>query len=164
MDLKPEDFTIIGEVETGISIPAIQESELAGLEINSLEQGKLQHVSEMLRGEIEQLNHASEMQRGEIDLIHEHVKNFRQDTELRKNFSGQIIYYLWAFSAFCAAVLMIDGFNLWGFRLETPVLVTLVGGTAASAFGLVSVVLGGLFKHPPVRDSSRPINGPSSRV
>ena len=44
---------------------------------------------------------------------------------------------------------------MFGFKLDTPVLVTLVGGTAASAFGLVSIVLGGLFRNFPKKYNGR---------
>jgi len=59
------------------------------------------------------------------------------------------LLYLWLFSAFCASVLLLQGFSIRGFKLDTPIVVTLVGGTAASAFGLVSIVLGGLFRYAP---------------
>ena len=44
-------------------------------------------------------------------------------------------------------MIVFDGWHVGGFHLETAVMTTLVGGTAAAAFGLVSIVLGGLFKN-----------------
>ena len=67
---------------------------------------------------------------------------------LREQFAGQILLYLWIFSGFCGACIIAQALHLFGFALATPIMVTLVGGTAASAFGLVSVVLSGLFRVP----------------
>jgi hypothetical protein len=68
-----------------------------------------------------------------------------QQLRLRESFGKAILIYFWVFSAFCAAVILLQGFHIRGFALETTPLTTLIGGTAASAFGLVSVVLTGLF-------------------
>ncbi len=74
------------------------------------------------------------------------IGEMRQAIELRNTFGKQIFWYLWMFSGFCGVILVLQGFGLFGFKLDTSVVVTLVGGTAASAFGLISVVLAGLFK------------------
>ena len=108
-----------------------REAELAGLELAKLDQGKVEHDTER--------------NRLEIDKLKAEVSDLRQDTRLRGRFSNQILVYLYAFSFFCGACILLQGFHPYGFKLDTPVLVTLVGGTAASAFGLVSVVLSGLF-------------------
>jgi ABC-type polysaccharide/polyol phosphate export permease len=84
----------------------------------------------------------------EIQRLTLQLTNAAQDIQLRQSFSRQILGYLWAFSVFCAAILLMEGFNIKGFSLPSSVLVTLVGGTAASAFGLVSVVLVVLFRSP----------------
>ena len=112
-----DDFSLIGG--------------LIGLEVTKLDQGKVEHETER--------------NRVEIDKLRAEVQDLRQDTQLRGSFSRQILYYLYAFSLFCAACILLQGFHVAGFSVENPVLITLVGGTAASAFGLVSVVLNGLF-------------------
>ncbi len=111
--------------------------------MTTLDQGKVEHDTE--RNSVE------------IDKLKAEVLDLRQDTLLRGRFSRQILFYLYGFSLFCAACILLQGFHVDGFSLESPVLLTLVGGTAASAFGLVSVVLNGLFNlqkkaPPPVAD------------
>ena len=119
--MVPRDATVASPREAG----------LGGLERAKLDQGKVEHDTER--------------NRLEIDKLKAEVSDLRQDTRLRGRFSNQILVYLYAFSFFCGACILLQGFHPYGFKLETPVLVTLVGGTAASAFGLVSVVLSGLF-------------------
>lgn len=134
------DFSVIGKVENEISTDSLQQSELAGLEIVSLEQAKTEAVSEENKQGIEKTNI-------ELAQLRAGLESSNQDIDLRGKFSEQILIYLWVFSGFCGLLLLLQGFKVQGFDLNTPILVTLVGGTAASAFGLVSVVLGGLFRN-----------------
>ncbi len=113
-------------------------------------------MTKLDQGKVE---HDTERNRVEIDKLRAEVNDLRQDTRLRGSFSRQILAYLYAFSLFCGACILLQGFHIAGFNLENPVLLTLVGGTAASAFGLVSVVLNGLFnlqKKPPPETATRP--------
>ncbi|MFT9441858.1 MAG: hypothetical protein ABF593_08860 [Acetobacter papayae] len=87
----------------------------------------------------------------------------RLDLRMKNKFSKNVFKYLWFYSGFCALVVLLQGFNpdvdvhsfhlqLWNvefrlkrFNLDNKVLITLVGATAASAIGLVAIVLKGLF-------------------
>jgi len=139
MSVAP-DFSVIGETPDASKSSPIQAAEFAGLEITALQQGKTEFQQE-------QLKHSMNLWRIEIDRLNADIVNIHQDIGLRSKFSGQILCDLWIFSGFCGVVILMNGFPGIGFHLETAVLTTLVGGTAASAFGLVSVVLGGLFKN-----------------
>lgn len=85
------------------------------------------------------------------------------DLRMKNNFSKNVFKYLWFYSSFCAAIIALQGFNpdidvhsfhmqMWNiefrlnrFHIDNKVLITLVGATAASAIGLVAIVLKGLF-------------------
>ncbi len=90
---------------------------------------------------------SAEQEQLDRDQLQAKIDDMRALTALKLKFGQQILAYLWAFSAFCALVLLLQGFSVGRFGLPVQVLVTLVGGTAASALGLVSVVLGGLFRN-----------------
>lgn len=95
--------------------------------------------------------------------LDEKIKNLKQNRKIKKNFSKQVINYLWWFSSGCLAILFLEGFspkldihlnhsNLYnfevrlnGFHIDDTPLTTLIGSTAASAIGLVAIVLRGLF-------------------
>jgi hypothetical protein len=129
---KEVDYSLIGEVEAPASNLPVKLNSFAADEVTALDQKKLEYEQQKLQVE--------------LDRLKAELENERQDTQLRKRFSEQIFQYLRTFSLFCGVVILLQGFGVFGFRLDTPVLVTLVGGTAASAFGLVSIVLGGLFR------------------
>jgi hypothetical protein len=141
MSDKEMDYSLIGEVEAPSSNFPVQTTSLAADEVTALDQGKIEY--------------GQQKQQVELDRLKAELENRRQDTQLRKQFSEQIFEYLRMFSCFCGVVILLQGFGISGFKLDTPVLVTLVGGTAASAFGLVSIVLGGLFRNFPEKSSGR---------
>ena len=45
-----------------------------------------------------------------------------------------------AWTAVVAGLLILDGFSLWGFELDTTVLTTIVGGTTVSVIGPVLAI------------------------
>jgi hypothetical protein len=141
MSDKEMDYSLIGEVEAPSSNFPVQTTSLAADEVTALDQGKIEY--------------GQQKQQVELDRLKAELENRRQDTQLRKQFSEQIFEYLRMLSCFCGVVILLQGFGISGFKLDTPVLVTLVGGTAASAFGLVSIVLGGLFRNFPEKSSGR---------
>lgn len=116
------------------------EANFIRLEVQSLDRGKIEY--DLTKDQIE------------IERLKTKLNASIQAIALRGTASVQILRYLWAFSAFCAAALTLDGFKVWGFTLDRLVLTALVGGTAASAFGLVSVVLAGLFRSPQPKKSA----------
>jgi|SRR5690349_22220542 len=133
------DFSIIEEVANDekallSSEMALARPDLAEMELAALETGRDDYRSRRDRIKIK-----------ELELRLQYV---RQEIDLRKSFSGSILTYLWTFSSFCAFVILLSGFQETRFQINTTVLTTLVGGTAASAFGLVSIVLSGIFRLP----------------
>jgi hypothetical protein len=148
------DFSLIGEVDKKPDSKPVESAGFVALETNALVQGQLEYQSQ-------QNKHNIEKNSIEIEKLAAEAHNARQDIDLRKSFSRQILIYLWAFSSFCAITLLAQGFHWYGFNLDTSVLVTLVGGTAASAFGLVSLVLGGLFKQVAMAGAREALKGAS---
>lgn len=133
------DVSIIAEVADDEAAALVSREKNSASELYALEETSL-----------EKSKNEFEKQKSQIEVEHLKVQleNARQDLDLRKKFGRQILRYLWAFSLFCGACLILQGFGWRNFHLDDPILVTLVGGTAASAFGLVSVVLAGLFRSP----------------
>lgn len=95
-----------------------------------------------------------------------HIDHLEQIRKLKDKYSRYVLKYLAIFS-FCVLFIILcqainPKFDLWcgkkgytlfrfrlgGFHLDNSVLVSLVGGTSASAIGLVAIVLQGLFKAP----------------
>lgn len=122
----------MGEDDADLKSPPLAITAVYADEVTALDQGKLQYIQEEQGLKLQQLRLE--------------ITEAKQTVLLKDAFSGQILRYLWIFSGFCGGVLLLQGFSVGSFNLNTSVLVTLVGGTAASAFGLVSVVLGGLFR------------------
>ncbi|ETD00053.1 MULTISPECIES: hypothetical protein [Asaia] len=97
----------------------------------------------------------------------------RQEMAIKQRFSDQIILYLWFFSAACLVIIFLQGFSpkldlhlnigssfhfkqhLDGFHINNTSLTTLIGSTAASALGLVAIILRGLFKPKPEKKAEK---------
>ncbi|CEF40197.1 hypothetical protein predicted by Glimmer/Critica [Acetobacter senegalensis] len=95
--------------------------------------------------------------------LDEKLKNLKQNRRIKKNFSKQVINYLWWFSLGCLIILFLEGFSPKisialhysesmhfkfrsdKFHIDDTPLTTLIGSTAVSAIGLVAIVLRGLF-------------------
>lgn len=119
-----EDFSVIGETP---DVPSAEAKEAVADEISTLN--------------FDKLNLTVEQQSAQIAVI-------QQNIDLKDQFSHHVRYYLWAFSAFSAAIIVIDGFHLYGFKLDKVIIITLIGSTAVSVIGMVSIVISGLFKPP----------------
>lgn len=106
-----------------------------------------------------------------------HIDHLKQIRQLKDKYSGYVLKYLAIFSFSVLFIILCQAinpkFDLWcgsktytlfrfrlgGFHLDDPVLVSLVGGTSASAIGLVAIVLQGLFKSPKDDKSSELAKG-----
>lgn len=100
----------------------------------------------------------------EKERLLDELKSSRQDRKIKRKFSDDVLSYLWWFSFCCLAIIFLQGFSpkvdlhyhsdhFWnielrssGFHIGNTPLTTLIGSTAASAIGLVAIVLTGLFK------------------
>lgn len=84
--------------------------------------------------------------RAETTQIVEGNLDKRANRRLRGEYADKVFCYLICYSLFCAILLIVSGFNFYGFALPQTVLGIVVGSTAASAIGLVGFVVNGLFK------------------
>jgi len=94
-----------------------------------------------------------------------HLQELKQIRNLKAQYAKYILQFLGIFSVACLFLLLLDGinpkFDIWltkgtgktfirlrmgGFHLNDTIMVTLIGSTAASAIGLVAIILQGLFK------------------
>ena len=110
-----------------------------------------------------------------------HIDHLSQIRKLKDKYSKYVLKYLAIFS-FCVLFIILcqainPKFDIWwvskghtrfrfrlgGFHLDDPVLVSLVGGTSASAIGLVAIVLQGLFKSPKDDKSPDPAKGANKK-
>ena len=104
----------------------------------------------------------------ELELASSEADYWRQSTReledlrgLRKKYASRVFGFMVAWTAVVAGLLILDGFSLWGFELDTTVLTTIIGGTTISVIGLVLAIIRGLFPRsagPPSRGSSRGIS------
>ena len=83
----------------------------------------------------------------EVQIQHVKEKNsdLEHNRELRGTYADKVFRYLILYSIFVGLLLILSGFTVYGFTLESGVLSFLVGSTAAAAIGLVFAVTNGLF-------------------
>lgn len=102
------------------------------------------------REEVSSVNESIDLFSTDDDLkklkAREDIYDTRANRELRGKYAHKVFLYLVFYSTFVGILLLITGFNLFGFVLAESVLNFLVGSTAASAIGLVLAVTTGLFK------------------
>ncbi len=67
----------------------------------------------------------------------------------RRWYAGLIFVFVSVWVASIFAVLLADGWALWGLDIADSVMVTLVGGTTISVLGLFAVVANYFFPKPP---------------
>ncbi|GAD09828.1 hypothetical protein GFGA_1c0921 [Gluconobacter frateurii NBRC 103465] len=124
---------------------------------------------QLLSGEFQQFEADNQSYRNERAQIENRkakieIAMMRLDLRMKNKFSKNVFSYLWFFSGFCGIILFLQGTNpnfdigfiiknhkylhvrMHGFKLSETALTTLIGSTAASAIGLVAIVLRGLFR------------------
>jgi polyferredoxin len=84
--------------------------------------------------------------RAAIEGLREDNRNKQANRALRWKYATWVFVYLICYSLFAAAMLLLHGFQLFGFVLPDVALGALIGSTAVSAIGLVASVVTGLFK------------------
>ena len=72
-------------------------------------------------------------------------KDKRLDRRLRRKYSQHVMKYLWSYSVFVAAVIIVNGFCSPYWKVDTAIIVVLSGSTAIAAIGLVGFVIRGMF-------------------
>lgn len=85
----------------------------------------------------------------QAEHLAELIKDLQANRELKSQYATKVYRYLVGYSAFCAIVISLQGWKLWGFNLDPVALTVLVGSTAVAAIGLVGFVVQGLFKGTP---------------
>lgn len=91
---------------------------------------------------------ASRKRDAEIQTIVEQNEDAKANRELRWRYAKWVFSCLVSYSIFVGLILLLSGFDIFGFHLADDVLGFLVGSTAVSAIGLVAAVVTGLFRRP----------------
>jgi hypothetical protein len=79
-------------------------------------------------------------------LDEEKIADSKSNRTLREGYANRIYWYLTFYSAGAFILILLHGFKVLGFSLDTSVLNLVVGSTAVSAIGLVGIVARSLFK------------------
>jgi hypothetical protein len=98
------------------------------------------------RDKQEEAAYTAERHRAETASIREANRDLRVNRLMRNRYAQAVFWYLVWYSVFAAFVVALSGWKIWGFVLPDIVLTALVGSTAASAIGLVGIVVTGLFR------------------
>jgi hypothetical protein len=91
--------------------------------------------------------------KAEIASITESNRDLRVNRRMRYDYARAVFCYLICYSAFAGVVLILSGWKIGGFDLPSIALTAVVGSTAASAIGLVGIVVTGLFRPQAARSS-----------
>lgn len=134
-ELAPEAALTLDAIETGI---AVAEAKAEPDAQDTLERKDI---------EIEALRLRNRFAKAKI-------KSAKADRKMRKQYAGRILRYLEVYSAGVALLLLLSGFHLFGFSIESAVLSALVGSTAIAAIGLVGFIARGLFRPPEAERTS----------
>ncbi len=70
------------------------------------------------------------------------------ETALRRLYANRILRFLEIYGLVVATFTALSGFGLWGFKMQSQTLITLVGSTAVAAIGLAGFIVKGLFSRP----------------
>jgi len=79
------------------------------------------------------------------DILREHRKNLEQNREERQKYAGRIYWMIVLWLVGLYVVLLLQGFTAWGFHLHRWVVITALGGTTSTVFGILWVVTDHLF-------------------
>lgn len=88
---------------------------------------------------------ALQRQDAETEKVRQENEDKRENRKLRQRYARWVFWYMCGYSLAMFGLVVASGIECSGFELEPTVLVTLVGGTAISAIGLVVAVVKGLF-------------------
>lgn len=75
----------------------------------------------------------------------EKLQGLQQDREQRKEFAKKIYWLICLWLLGVAALLLLRGWNIWGFYLSETVLIALITTTSANVIGLLAIVILYLF-------------------
>ncbi|MGX7873688.1 hypothetical protein ACVDG5_013810 [Mesorhizobium sp. ORM6] len=98
--------------------------------------------------ELEKTRLENEKLRAEIDGLQEGIADQRADRTLRQGYADNAFRFLIAFSVFSGLVLVAQGIPSCPFKLDSNVVIALIGSTAVAVVGLVGWIARGLFKAP----------------
>ncbi len=87
-----------------------------------------------------------EESRLQAEAAHQKIEDHKSNRELREKLANRVLNYLEFYSIAVLALLILDGFAIFGFSLPDNSMLALVGSTAIAAIGLVGFVAKGLFK------------------
>lgn len=82
----------------------------------------------------------------EIWWHEEAIEDIHLNRQMKERYAGWVFWYFSLYSLFSAVVVLLNGFNIWGFYLEKVPFSVLIGTLAANVIGLVAIILKGLFR------------------
>jgi hypothetical protein len=89
---------------------------------------------------------AAQMARAEARRLQEANRDTKTNREMREAYANAVFWYLVGYSVFSGIIVLLDGWKVFGFSLPVAALTAIVGSTAASAIGLMAIVVTGLFR------------------
>lgn len=105
-----------------------------------------------LLSEVEQLSERLRINSEEKEELRDQLRELRRkfDThdalnKLIEPYAKKAYRFMCCYSSAVGVVLLLNGFQAWGFHLDESVLDFLVGSTAVTVVGLVGMVLTGIF-------------------
>lgn len=81
----------------------------------------------------------------DIKRLRAENKQRKQDRKERRKYAGRIFCLISIWLGMMGAIILLQGFSVLGFKLETTVLVTTVSTTTASVLGIFLIVANYLF-------------------
>lgn len=86
-----------------------------------------------------------ERNRLHLRLYKSRIKNLKADRKLRQIYASRILRFLEWYALASLALVVMQGFGIFGFHLDMEVVLAIVGSTAVAAIGLVGFIAKGLF-------------------
>lgn len=124
-DDKPEIKQTALTVDSIVPVPAVPETELSRLAV------------------------AGESQKADLEKQKLENAALRQDTAHRDKWGKRVFPMCAAWLVAVIVILLLQGFQIWGFHLDNSVLIAFIGSTTADVIGLGYIVANYLFpKHP----------------
>jgi hypothetical protein len=90
-----------------------------------------------------------EEERLRLEAIKARLQSFKQDTEARDKYANRIFVLICVWLSAIFGLLVIDGFDVLGFQLETEVMITAITGTTLNVLGIFVIVARYLFPTKP---------------
>lgn len=98
--------------------------------------------------EDEKATYEAEAGADRIKQLRAENKQRKQDRKERRKYANRVFFLISTWLGVMGIIVLCQGFSPEGFKLDTPVLVTLVSTTTASVLGIFLIVANYLFPNP----------------